>query len=69
MQNTLYGQKFRGSPPRAWRHSLEICAGGRNVRFTSTRVETLTANLTLVPGQTVHLHARGDTEGDRAPSA
>ncbi len=53
-----------GSPPRAWRRSLLRVSTSCGLRFTSTRVETLSKRPLQQPNQAVHLHARGDASGD-----
>ncbi len=53
----------RGSPPRAWRHLMEVAGGLRLRRFTSTRVETSRGWAKPETPDLVHLHARGDIGG------
>ncbi len=59
-KQSAYYAASNGSPPRAWRRSLAARFIKTDIRFTSTRVETLQARRQPSFRLTVHLHARGD---------
>jgi len=50
----------RGSPPRPWGQSFQLCCRPKSARFTPTPVGTIVELINPVVAKAVHPHARGD---------